>query len=48
MFKKLKLNPEKSGSGRLFHEQWTVDFGVIQNNNKVLCCLCNETVVSRR
>lgn len=47
MFKKLKLNPEKSGSGRLFHEQWTVDFGVIQNNNKVLCCLCNETVVSR-
>jgi len=47
MFKKLKLNPEKNGSGRLFHEQWTVDFGVIQNNNKVLCCLCNETVVSR-
>lgn len=47
MFKKLKLNPEKSGSGRLFHEQWTVDFDVIQNNNKVLCCLCNETVVSR-
>ncbi|CAI6370858.1 unnamed protein product [Macrosiphum euphorbiae] len=47
MFKKLKLNPEKSGSGRLFHEQWTVHFGVLQNNNKVLCCLCNETVVSR-
>ena len=23
-----------------------MDFGVIQNNNKVLCCLCNETVVS--
>jgi len=37
----------KSKSGRSFHEQWTVDFGVIQKNNKALCCLYNETVVSR-
>jgi hypothetical protein len=37
----------KSKSGRSFHEQWTIDYTVVQKNNKVLCCLCNETVVSR-
>lgn len=37
----------KSKSGRSFHEQWTVDYGVVQKYNKALCCLCNETVVSR-
>jgi len=37
----------KSKSGRSFHEKWTVDYGVVQKNNKALCCLCNETVASR-
>jgi hypothetical protein len=30
-----------------FQEQWTTEFGVIENSNKALCCLCSETVVSR-
>jgi len=37
----------KSKSGRSFHEQLTVDYGVVQKNNKALCCLRNETEVGR-
>jgi hypothetical protein len=42
--KKQKLNKD---SGRMFQEQWTTEFGVIEKNNKALCCLCSGTVVSR-
>jgi len=30
-----------------FHEKWSVDLGVVQKNNKALCCLYIGTVVSR-
>jgi hypothetical protein len=42
--KKQKLNKD---SGRIFQERWTTEFGVIEKNNKALCCLSSETVVSR-
>jgi hypothetical protein len=40
---KQKLNKD---SGRMFQEQWTTEFGVIERNNKALRYLCSETVVS--
>lgn len=29
---------------RVFNQQWTSDYFVIDNNNKALCLICNETV----
>jgi hypothetical protein len=35
---KQKLNKD---SGRIFQEHWTTEFGVIEKDNKSLCCLCS-------
>lgn len=29
---------------RIFNQQWTYDYFMIENNNKALCLICNETV----
>ena len=34
-------------SGRLFQEDWTKVFGVIERNRKALCILCGQSVVCR-
>lgn len=45
--KKRKNNSEASGSGRLFHDEWTTKYGVIKHNDKALCCICKEVIIAR-
>lgn len=45
--KKRKINSEASGSGRLFHDEWTEKYGVIKQNDKALCCICKEMIIAR-
>nr|XP_013180960.1 unnamed protein product [Papilio xuthus] len=42
-----KINVEKSKSKRQFQKIWTKRFCVIEHEEKVLCILCNDFVVSR-
>lgn len=39
-FKKRKVDSECC----VFNKQWTHDYFMIDNNNKALCFICNETV----
>lgn len=47
--KKARLNDKGSGSSssRPFQDIWTEMYGIVDRNNRSLCILCNETVVSR-
>lgn len=45
--KKRKSSMKCCGSWRLFHEEWTLNCGVIEQNNKAFCCLCNGTITAR-
>lgn len=45
--KKRKISSECSGSERLFHEEWSVKYGVIELNKKAFCCICKESIVAR-
>lgn len=36
-----------SSSSRPFQDIWTEIYGIVDRNNRSMCILCNETVVSR-
>lgn len=47
--KKRTIQSEASGSGRLFHDDWTNKYGVIKHHDKdkALCCFCKEVITAR-
>ena len=44
---KSELEPEASSSGRMFHDEWTCKFGVIEHKGKALYCICSKVITVR-